>query len=90
MRLGMEPMTRGLLYALLIATALFGGGLAIGIAYLLWWLRLVMQLCVINTAAHRLGGRLFGIEIVAYDIILPLVTLWLLCTKRFHKRPIYW
>lgn len=90
MRLGIEPMTRGLFYALLIATALFGGGLAIGIAYLLWWLRLVMQLCVINTAAHRLGGRLFGIEIVAYDIILPLVTLWLLCTKRFHKRPIYW
>jgi cellulose synthase/poly-beta-1,6-N-acetylglucosamine synthase-like glycosyltransferase len=90
MRLGMEPMTRGLFYALLIATALLGGGLAVGIAYGLWWLRLVMQLAIINTAAHRLGGRLFGIEIVAYDIILPLITLWLLFTKRFHKRRIYW
>ena len=66
------------------------GGLAVGIAYGLWWLRLVMQLAIINTAAHRLGGRLFGIEIVAYDIILPLITLWLLFTKRFHKRRIYW
>lgn len=89
-RLGMEPMTRGLFYILLIATCLLGSSLAIGIAYGLWWLRLVLQLCVINTSAHRLGGRLFGIEIVAYDIMLPLISLWILITKRFQKRQIYW
>ena len=90
MRIGVEPLTRGLFYALLIATCIFGGAYAIGLAYVLWWLRLVLQLCVINTSAHRLGTRLFGIEIVAYDIILPLISLWMLLTKRFQKRRIYW
>ena len=90
MRIGVEPLTRGLFYALLIATCIVGGAYAIGLAYFLWWLRLVLQLCVINTSAHRLGTRLFGIEIVAYDIILPLISLWMLLTKRFQKRRIYW
>lgn len=90
LRLGMEPMTRGLLYALLIAVSIWGSGMAIGIAYGLWWLRLIMQMSVINTTAYRLGGRLFGIEIVAYDIVLPLISLWILATQRLHKRPIYW
>jgi hypothetical protein len=67
-----------------------GGGMAIGIAYALWWLRLVMQLSVINISAYRLGVRLFGIEIVVYDIVLPLITLWILFSQRFRKQPIYW
>lgn len=90
LRLGLEPMTRGLLYVLLIAICLFGSGLAMCIAYGLWWLRLIIQICVINTAAHRLGSRLFGIEIVAYDIVLPLISLWILWTQRFHKHRMYW
>ena len=90
MRLTLEPLSRALFYLLLIAIALMGGGMAIGIAYALWWLRLVMQLSVINISAHRLGVRLFGIEIVVYDIVLPLITLWILFSQRFRKQPIYW
>ena len=90
LRLGMEPMTRALLYALLIATFVWGGAWAMMIAVGLWWLRLIMQLSVINTAAYRLGGRLFGIEVVAYDIALPLISLWILLTQRFRKKHIYW
>ena len=86
----MEPMTRALLYALLIATFVWGGAWAMMIAVGLWWLRLIMQLSVINTAAYRLGGRLFGIEVVAYDIALPLISLWILLTQRFRKKHIYW
>lgn len=89
-RIGIEPVTRGLLYALLIAIFVFGNGLAMCIAYGLWCLRLLVQLCVINIASRRLGGRLFGIEIVAYDIVLPLISLWMLLTQRFHKRKLYW
>jgi hypothetical protein len=90
MRLTIEPLSRALFYLLLIAIALMGGGMAIGIAYALWWLRLVMQLSVINISAYRLGVRLFGIEIVVYDIVLPLITLWILFSQRFRKQPIYW
>jgi cellulose synthase/poly-beta-1,6-N-acetylglucosamine synthase-like glycosyltransferase len=90
LRLGMEPMTRGLLYALLIATSVWGGAWAMMFALGLWWLRLILQLSVINTAAYRLGGRLFGIEIVAYDVVLPLISLWILLTQRIKKNHIYW
>ena len=89
-RLGIEPMTRGLFYALLITIALCGSSIAVGIAMVIGWLRLVIQLTVINTSAHRMGTRLFGIEIVAYDIILPIVSLWLLVSQRLRKRRIYW
>ena len=89
-RLGIEPMTRGLFYALLITTAVCGSSIAVGIAMVIGWLRLVIQLTVINTSAHRMGTRLFGIEIVAYDIILPIVSLWLLVSQRLRKRRIYW
>lgn len=90
LRLGIEPITRGLVYALLIATFIFGNGLAMCIAYGLWCLRLIIQLCVINISAHRLGGRMFGIEIVAYDMLLPLISLWILIAQRFRKRQLYW
>ena len=89
-RLGIEPMTRGLFYALLITIAVCGCSIAVGIAMVIGWLRLVIQLTVINTSAHRMGTRLFGIEIVAYDIILPIVSLWLLVSQRLRKRRIYW
>ena len=89
-RLGIEPMTRGLFYALLITIAVCGSSIAVGIAMVIGWLRLVIQLTVINTSAHRMGTRLFGIEIVAYDIILPIVSLWLLVSQRLRKRQIYW
>lgn len=90
-RLGFEPLTRGLFYALIIAIAVGGSGwMAVCIACFLWWLRLLMQMIVINTSAHRLGGRLFGIEIMAYDIILPLISLWMLCTQPWHKKRMYW
>ncbi len=90
LRLGIEPLTRGLFYALIIATFVWGSGWAMMIAYAMWWLRLVMQLCVINISAHKLGVRLFGIEIVVHDIVLPLISLYIFCTRSLHKKQMYW
>ena len=90
LRLGLEPLTRGLFYALLIAVCIFGSGWALVISYGLWWLRLVMQLCIINVSAHKLGVRLFGIEIVVYDIVLPLISLYIFCTQPLQKKQMYW
>lgn len=90
LRLGMEPLTRGLFYGFIIAACVWGSSWTILFACLIAWLRLIMQLCVLNISAYRLGGRLFGIEIVAYDIILPLISFWILFTQRFRKGPIYW
>lgn len=90
LRLGLEPLTRGLFYALLIVVCIFGSRWALVIAYGLWWLRLVMQLCIINVSAHKLGVRLFGIEIVVHDIVLPLISLYIFCTQPLRKKQIYW
>ena len=89
-QVGLEPFTRGLFYLLLIAIGIFGGFWAMCTAYAVWWLRLVMQLCVINISAYKLKSRLFGIEIVAYDILLPLISLYILITQPLHKKRMYW
>ena len=90
-RLVMEPVSRGLLYGLLIAVFVCGGGLACCIAYGLWLLRVVAQMVVMNVGARRLGMRFQGIEIVVWDVLLPLLTLYILATQPLYKRRVlYW
>lgn len=89
-RIGLEPITRGGFYAMLIVALVFGSVWAMCAAGLVFCLRLIMQLCIINTAARRLNTRKFGIEIVAYDIMLPLISLWILATQPLHKKTMYW
>lgn len=90
-RLVMEPMSRGLLYGLLIAVFVCGSGLACCIAYGLWLLRVMGQMVVMNVGAHRLGLRFQGIEIVVWDMLLPLLTLYILATQPLYKRrALYW
>lgn len=90
-RLVMEPMSRGLLYGLLIAVFVCGGGVACCIAYGLWLLRVLGQMVVMNVGAYRLGLRFQGIEIVVWDVLLPLLTLYILVTQPLYKRrALYW
>ena len=88
--LTIEPLTRGLLYALLIAIFIFATGWTMVAAYALWWIRLILQLCIINTASRRLGGQMFGIEIVVYELFLPLVSAYMLCTQPIYRRRMHW
>ena len=83
-RLVMEPMSRGLLYGLLIAVFVCGSGVACCIAYGLWLLRVLGQMVVMNVGAHRLGLRFQGIEIVVWDVLLPLLTLYILATQALY------
>ena len=89
-RLTLEPLSRGLLYAGVISSFVLGG-IEVGfIALALFLLRLLIQIITINIAAHRLGMRGYGIGLVGYDIILPLITLYMLITQPFQKKPLYW
>ena len=89
-RLTLEPLSRGLLYAGVISSFMLGG-IEVGCTALaLLLLRLLVQIITINIAAHRLGMRGYGIGLVAYDIILPLITLYMLITQPFQKKPLYW
>lgn len=89
LRIGLEPITRGLMHGLLIVGILIKGYLgycAIG----LWILRLILQLSVINSAAKKLQVGTFGLGIIAYDIMLPLITLSILVSQSMRKRQLYW
>lgn len=90
LRLVVEPMTRGMMYLLLILLLAFGDGLMGCAALLLFVIRLIIQLLVINLSAKRLGLQRHGLEIICYDIALPIINLYMLCTQSFRKQPIYW
>lgn len=91
LRLVIEPVSRALFYGFLIAMFVCGGGIACCVAYGLWLLRVMMQLVVVNLGSHQLRGCFYGIEIVLYDLFLPLLTLYILATRPLHKhRMWYW
>lgn len=95
LRISTEPITRGMVYFLLICSIVYSAlttqwVLAI-IALGLFAIRLLMQLIIINVAAKRFRMRGVGLDIILYDTILPLITLFILGTQPFmRKRQIYW
>ena len=63
------------------------GAWLVGGTALLFMLRLITQLLVIDLSAYRMGQRMFGLSVVWYDICLPLISLYMLATQpMFDKR----
>lgn len=89
LRLCIEPITRGMMYVLLILSLICGGWIGC-IGFILWLLRLFVQIGVINLAARRLGVSRFNLEVILYDIFLPLLTLYILATRPLYKQRLYW
>ncbi len=95
-RLTLEPLTRGLFYLALmvvIAYSLYflpcgeGRGEVLYIALLLFLLRWLVQTLVINVSARRMGLRTFSPWTIQwFDIILPLVNLWMLIVPKKHTK----
>lgn len=89
-RLTIEPISRALFYAGIIASFIWGGWMVAAIAATLLVLRWIMQMVIINISAHRLGIRKVGMGLFLYDILLPLITLYIIATQRITKKPLYW
>lgn len=98
-RLALEPITRGLFYALVITIVgyqlstpdyqvsdffLFSPfTLQLLIALGLFMVRWIMQTIVLNVSARRMGQFRFGMfSVLWFDIVLPLVNLWMLIIPR--------
>ena len=86
----LEPLSRGIFYACVLASAIVGSIELISIALALFLLRLLVQLIIINVSARRLNMRRYGLGLIAYDIILPLITLYMMLTQPLQKKPLYW
>lgn len=83
-----EPATRGLFYALALSVFCTSGWFAVGCALLLCLCRHLFQGIVINKTAAQLGERRFYLTIPLFDILLPLITLFLLVFGR--KKNVKW
>ena len=86
-RLVIEPLTRGLFYAAVLAAAINALCswylLPLYIALALFLLRWILQTVVINLSAHKMNQHGFNpLTILGLDIFLPLVNLWMLALPR--------
>ena len=86
----LEPLSRGIFYASLLISAIVGNIELISIALALFLLRLLVQLIIINVSARRLNMRGYSLGLIVYDIILPLITLYMMLTQPLQKKPLYW
>lgn len=86
----LEPLSRGTFYSCLLISAIVGNIELISIALALFLLRLLVQLIIINVSARRLNMRGYSLGLIAYDIILPLITLYMMLTQPLQKKPLYW
>lgn len=99
-RLGLEPLTRGLFYALVLGIILYQGinngpsslihcplSIVLVAAAGLFLLRWIMMSLVLNISARRMGLNRFNpFSILWFDIIIPIINLWmLLVPKRIKK-----
>ncbi len=91
-RLVIEPVIRGLFYAAILAAVIYSlrtlNFLPLYIALVLFLTRWLLQTLILNVSARRMGVHGFQPQSVLwFDIVLPLVNLWMLATP---KRKIKW
>ena len=86
----LEPLSRGIFYSSLLISAIVGNIELISIALALFLVRLLVSLIIINVSARRLNMRGYSLGLIAYDIILPLITLYMMLTQPLQKKPLYW
>ncbi|MBR2165671.1 MAG: glycosyltransferase [Paludibacteraceae bacterium] len=107
LRLALEPVTRGLFYALVIGIivmicppdgiqCLMKGQISFLhllqililplIAFGLFLVRWIMQTIMLNVSARRMGLHRFGVfSVLWFDIVLPLVNLYMLIVPKKYK-----
>ena len=85
-RLALEPITRGLFYALVIGIIVYQLPItdyqipipllaAVGLFLVRW----ILQTAILNVSARRMGLHRFKmISVLWFDIVLPLISLWML------------
>ena len=93
-RLTIEPLTRGLFYATVLATIIYRFPLTLlplSIPFLaalgLFLIRWIMQTAVLNVSARRMGLKRFTMfSVLWFDIALPLVNLWMLVVPKKNNK----
>ena len=87
-RLTLEPLTRGLFYAMAIVVAAYYKVSVFSLAAAgLFLVRWIMQTAILNTSARKMGLKGFSmLSILWFDITLPLVNLWMLVVPKKQSK----
>lgn len=91
-RLAVEPAFRALFYIACIASLVVGNYLTMIAVGVLFLVRLIVQISIINASSKHFDGGKYYISVLFFDIFLPLNTLALLVFGRKGKkaRNMYW
>jgi len=85
-RLSLEPMSRGLFYLAMILSLVVGNFIIQIATAVLFIARLTIQLAIINKSANHFGGRKYLFTMPIFDILLPLVSLYILTIGRLTSK----
>lgn len=91
--IGLEPLMRGLFYALFIAlvvwSSLTSNWILLGATGLLFLIRWLVQTIIINKASRYFGGKFYFLSLLLFDIFLPLIVLYILSFGRMGSKSKY-
>ena len=85
-RLSLEPLSRGLFYASLIASLVLGNMITQITTVFLFLIRFIVQLAIINGSAKHFGERKYFLTMPIFDIFLPLVSLYVFTVGRVTSK----
>ena len=88
MWIGLEPLSRGLFYLAILLLIILGynNPIILAIALGTFLFRFLIQLTIINLTAKVYKDKTFGVSIILFDIILPLITLYILTIGKIFRR----
>lgn len=88
--IGIEPLTRGLFYVLLICLSLMAAlqmnWILLASTVLLFITRWVIQLILINKSSKYYGGKTYVLSLILFDMFLPLMVLFILTFGRMGSK----
>ena len=85
-RVSLEPLSRGLFYASLLACLILGNMITLITAAVLFLTRYIIQFLIINGSAKHFGERKYILTLPLFDIFLPLVTLYIFTVGRITSK----
>lgn len=88
MWIGLEPLSRGLFYLTILLLTIFNynNPVILSIVIASFLLRFLTQFIIINLTAKTYKDKGFGLSIILFDILLPLINLYILTIGKIFRR----
>ena len=88
MWIGLEPLSRGIFYLTILLLTIFNYNNPVILSIVIgsFLLRFLTQFIIINLTAKTYKDKGFGLSIILFDILLPLINLYILTIGKIFRR----